>query len=354
MNRPLLALSTLLAFAPVSPAAEPAPPAPAADAPSAATPAPAPASATPEAPASAPAPAAEPRGKRDLRTHDPSTIVQEDGVWWLFATGRKISTASSTDLKTWKNGGPVFDQPPPWAIEVAPGNQRHHYWAPDVIRVGNLYYLYYSVSEFGKNTSAIALATASVIDPSKPGHGWTDRGIVIRSGRGNNYNAIDPALLLDKGRLWMSFGSFWGGIFLIELDPVTGLRLDDSPPIQLAWSREIEAPALHRRDDYYYLFINEGLCCRGKDSTYRVRVGRSRTVTGPYLDDQGRDLRKEGGREFLGPEGDFIGPGHVGILRDGDQEWVSVHFYDGANEGAPTLALRRLGWTEDGWPVIKD
>ena len=348
MNRSLLALFPLFAFASFSPAAEPALSAPAADAAPAAKPAPA------SSPDTASAPAAEPKGRRDLRTHDPSTIVQEDGVWWLFATGRKVSTASSTDLKTWKHREPVFDEPPRWALEVAPGNQRHHYWAPDIVRVGNLYHLYYSVSEFGKNTSAIALATSPALDPANPRHQWTDRGIVIRSGRGNNYNAIDPALLLDKGRLWMAFGSFWGGIFLIELDPVTGLRLDETPPLQLAWSREIEEPALHRRDDYYYLFVNEGLCCRGKDSTYRVRVGRSRSVTGPYLDDQGRDLRKDGGREFLGPEGDFIGPGHVGILHDGDQEWVSVHFYDGTDDGAPTLALRRLGWTEDGWPVIKD
>ena len=345
MNRTYPALFSLLAFASLSFAAAgpvPAPPAPAAE-----TPVP--------APAASHSPVAEPTGKRDLRVHDPSTIVQEDGVWWVFATGRQILTASSPDLKTWTRQKSALAEPPAWALEVAPGNQRHHYWAPDVIRVGNLYHLYYSVSEFGKNTSAIALATSPALDPGNPRHGWTDRGIVIRSGPDQNYNAIDPAVLLDKGRLWMAFGSFWGGIFLVELDPVTGLRLDpDADPLPLAWGHEIEAPALYRHDGYYYLFVNAGLCCRGVDSTYRVRVGRSRSVTGPYLDDQGTDLRKEGGREFLGTEGAFIGPGHVGILHDGDQEWVSVHFYDGTNDGAPTLALRRLGWTADGWPVIKD
>lgn len=297
-----------------------------------------------------------PVGRRDLRLHDPSTLIQDtDGTWWLFATGVQIVSAHSRDLKTWTYGDPVLAAPPPWASEVAPGNKKHHYWAPDIIQVGDLWHLYYSVSEFGKNTSAIALATSPPLDPGKPGGGWTDRGIVIRSGPGKDYNAIDPALLLDEGKLWMAFGSFWGGLFLVELDPKTGLRLDpEAKPHRIAWSREIEAPTLYRRGEYYYLFVNEGLCCKGKDSTYRVRVGRGRAITGPYVDDQGKHLLEAGGREVLGSEGDFIGPGHLGLLKDGDQEWASVHFYDGTRHGAPHLALRRLGWTEDGWPVILD
>jgi arabinan endo-1,5-alpha-L-arabinosidase len=225
-----------------------------------------------------------------------------------------------------------------------------------VIRVGERYLLYYSVSEFGKNTSAIALATSPSLDPAAPDQQWTDRGIVLRSGTGDDFNAIDPTVLHDvDGRLWLAFGSFWRGIFLVELNPATGLRLaPDSPLQQLAAAKEIEAATLYRRDGDYYLFFNEGLCCRGKASTYHVRVGRSHVVTGPYLDDQGRDLREGGGREFIGTQGDFIGPGHVGLLRDGEEEWVSVHFYDGTRNGAPTLGLRRLGWTADGWPQITD
>lgn len=304
----------------------------------------------------APAPAAPPTGRRDLRVHDPSTFVRDDdGTWWLFATGRQIVSARSRDLVKWTYHEPVLAEPPPWAAWVAPGNKRHDYWAPDIIRVGDLWHLYYSVSEFGKNTSAIALATSPELDPAKPGYGWTDRGIVIRSSPGLDYNAIDPALLLDEGRLWMSFGSFWGGIFMVELDPGTGLRLDPGKaPLRLAWAPEIEAPTLHRRGDYYYLFVNHGFCCRGKDSTYRLLVGRSRSITGPYVDDQGKELLHAGGRDLLATEGDFIGPGHIGIVTDGDTEWASMHFYDGTKNGAPMLALRRLGWTEDGWPRILD
>lgn len=298
----------------------------------------------------------EPVGRRDLRIHDPSTLLHAEGAWWLFGTGRKITGARSPDLQSWKILGATLPTAPSWAAEVAPNNKGAHYWAPEVIRVGKRYLMYYSVSEFGKNTSAIALATSPNLDPTAPGHQWTDRGIVLRSATSDNFNAIDPSLLADAdGRLWMAFGSFWGGLFLVELNPKSGLRLaPDSPLHHLAAAKEIEAATLHRRDGYYYLFFNEGLCCKGKASTYHVRVGRSRKVTGPYLDDQNRDLRAGGGREFIGTQGNFIGPGHVGLLRDGGQEWVSLHFYDGSRDGTPTLGLRRLGWTKDGWPEISD
>jgi len=301
--------------------------------------------------------AAEPAGRRDLHVHDPSTIVQADGAWWIFGTGRLLSAARSTDLQHWKKLPSPLTAPPAWARDAAPDNKGNYYWAPDIIRRGGLYYLYYSVSEFGKNNSAIGLATSPTLDPQAAGYGWTDRGIVIRSGKGDHFNAIDPSILADTdGRLWMAFGSFWNGLFVVELDPATGLRITpDSPLRQVARDTEIEASTLFKRDGYYYLFFDRGLCCRGVKSTYRIVVGRSRNVTGPYLDDKGRDLNDGGGRAFLGTAGDFIGPGHAGLLRDAaGVEWVSVHFYDGSNHGSPTLALRHLGWTEDGWPQVTD
>ncbi|MEY4489462.1 MAG: hypothetical protein RIQ79_1970 [Verrucomicrobiota bacterium] len=295
-------------------------------------------------------------GARELRIHDPSTPLHADGAWWIFGTGRLVAGAKSKDLRSWERLGPTLASPPPWAAKVAPTNKGAYYWAPELLRLGERYLLYYSVSEFGKNTSAIALATSPNLDPSAAGHAWTDRGIVIRSGPGDDFNAIDPSVLADAdGRLWMAFGSFWRGLFLVELDPATGLRIaPDSPLHQLASAKEIEAATLYRRGDYHYLFFNEGLCCKGKDSTYHIRVGRSRAITGPYLDDKGRDLREGGGREFLGTQGDFIGPGHVGLFRDGEIDWISVHFYNGARNGQPTLGIRRLTWTDDGWPRVVD
>ncbi len=300
--------------------------------------------------------AAQTPGLRELRIHDPSTLIHAEGAWWVFGTGKLILGATSPDLQTWRRLGPTLPAAPAWAADIAPTNKGAYYWAPELIRHGDRYLLYYSVSEFGKNTSAIALATSANLNPVADGHVWTDRGIVIRSGRGDDFNAIDPSVLADaKGRLWMAFGSFWRGLFLIELDPATGLRIaPDSPLHHLAFAKEIEAATLYRRGDYSYLFFNEGLCCKGKDSTYRIRVGRSREITGPYLDDQDRDLREGGGREFLDTRDDFIGPGHVGLFRDGEKDWISVHFYNGARKGQAMLGLRRLEWTTDGWPRVAD
>jgi arabinan endo-1,5-alpha-L-arabinosidase len=299
---------------------------------------------------------AEPVGRRALRIHDPSTIVVENGFFWVFGTGKRILTAKSTDLLAWTRLGSALTEPPAWATEIAPGNKAAHYWAPDVIKIGERYHLYYSVSEFGKNTSAIGLSTSPSLDPASPDHRWQDRGIVLRSGAGDDFNAIDPSVLLDAdGRLWMAYGSFWRGLFLIELDPATGLRLAPTSPVQhLAEADEIEAATLVRHGDYHYLFFNVGLCCRAKASTYRILVGRSQAITGPYLDDNGRDLRAGGGREFLDKSGAFIGPGHATILKENGREWVAVHFYDGSRDGQPTLALRRLTWTDDGWPRVAD
>lgn len=305
-------------------------------------------------PTASPTPAAAPRS--GLRIHDPTAPFFAEGAWWIFGTGTRVLAARSDDLVSWKKLAPVLTEPPAWARDIAPGNEKAFYWAPDIVRLGDRWALYYSVSEFGKNTSAIALVTSPSLDPAAPDHAWTDQGIVIRSGEGSPFNAIDPSLLHDRdGRLWMAFGSFWHGLFLVELDPATGLRREpNAAPVHLAHGDEVEAPTLYRRGEYYYLFFNEGLCCRGKDSTYRVRVGRSRSVAGPYLDDAGRDLRDPvAGRLVIGTEGDFIGPGHFSVFKRDDADWASMHFYDGARNGAPTLALRRVGWTDDGWPRVE-
>jgi arabinan endo-1,5-alpha-L-arabinosidase len=152
----------------------------------------------------------------------------------------------------------------------------------------------------------------------------------------------------------MAYGSFWSGIKLMQLDPGTGKRIAaDSPIHSLAHKDQIEAAAIHRHDGHYYLFVNWGRCCRGVQSTYNIRVGRGREITGPYLDKEGVDLLKGGGSLVLETEGRFIGPGHAGILDDGDRTWMSYHFYDGEQSGRPKLAIRPLEWAKDGWPIVK-
>src|SRR5260221_14386650 len=120
----------------------------------------------------------------------------------------------------------------------------------------------------------------------------------------------------------------------MELDPKTGLRLDTNvPPQRLAWNETIEASCLTRHKDFYYLFVNWGHCCQGTNSNYEVRVGRSKRIEGPYLDQAGRDLVDAGGTMFLETTGRFIGPGHIGILKEGGKTWFSYHYYDGETHG---------------------
>jgi len=287
------------------------------------------------------------------RAHDPSTIVRENNKYWVFFTGNGIQSASSTKLQDWLPGPVVMPEMPKWVPEVVP-DQRGHYWAPDVIRLGDRWLLYYSVSSFSKNTSAIALATNPTLDPAAPRFQWSDEGIVIRSWRTNDFNAIDPSVFQDaEQRLWLTFGSYWSGIKLVELDPSTGKRIaPDSPMHSLAYNDNIEAAYIHRRGSRYYLFLNWGECCKGTNSTYEIRVGWSDTVTGPYRDREGVSLLQQGGTLLLGSEGRFIGPGHAGILNDGTNEWLSFHYYDGERRGRPTLGIRKLTWDAQGWPKV--
>ncbi|MDO8543171.1 MAG: family 43 glycosylhydrolase [Opitutaceae bacterium] len=316
----------------------------------------APAAANPAATARAPADAAALRafGSRDIRTHDPSTLANSKGEYWLFHTGRGVPSWRSKDLHTWTEGPPVFQTSPAWVAEAVPENRNLNFWAPDIIKVANRFFLYYSVSSFGKRTSAIALATNTTLDPADPAFGWKDEGPIVKSGSADNFNAIDPALFRDDdGRLWMAFGSYWSGLKLLELDPQTGKRISpDSPLHAIAHSRSIEAVFLHRHGSRYYLFVNHGWCCRGVNSTYHIRVGRAEKITGPYLDRDGRSLLDGGGTVFAESEGPVIGPGHASIQTIAGREWFGYHFYDATQNGRPTFGLRPLGWDADAWPVL--
>ena len=294
---------------------------------------------------------------RGVYIHDPSTIVQCGGEHWFFSTGMGIPSHHSTTLTNWLSGPRVFPNLPGWTTNAVPGNEGV-IWAPDIIHQGDRYCLYYAVSTWGKPTSAIGLATNPTLDPAAPNYHWTDDGPVVCTTDKDDFNAIDPcAFLDDDGRLWLAFGSYWSGIKLIELNPATGRRLaPDSPLYALAQHHEgndtsLEAACLTRHGQYYYLFVNWYACCRGTNSTYEIRVGRSANVTGPYRDRSGRDMRANGGDIFLHSQGRYIGPGHAGIYRENGTNWFSFHFYDGERYGLASIGVRPLIWT-NGWPAL--
>ena len=294
--------------------------------------------------------------------HDPA-IIKAGDTYHLFTTGNLgdaeglIGWRTSTDLKSWTLREPVFGAIPEWAKAEVPGTRG--LWAPDIIRVGDEFRLYYSVSTFGKNRSAIGLATTPTLDRDAPGFGWTDQGKVWESSASSDYNAIDPNIVIDRdGRHWMAFGSFWTGLKLIELDRATGKPLPDAALHSIARRRSpgaVEAPFIIDRGGYYYLFASYDFCCRGAKSSYYPVVGRSKAVTGPYVDRDGKAMMDGGGLLVLHADLDdskrFVGPGHNSILREGDADWIVYHAYDKRENGRPTLRIQRLGWTPDGWPV---
>ena len=296
----------------------------------------------------------EQSASRGITTRDPSSIVKCKDEYWVFYTGRGVPSYRSKDLVKWERGPAVFQTAPEWIARIVPENRRMQYWAPDIIKLGDRYLLYYSVSSFGKMTSAIGLATNLTLDPDDPAYQWTDQGFVVRTQEGDGCNAIDPSVFHDgDGSMWLTFGSFWSGIKLIQLDPKTGKRMaPDSKLFSIAYNESIEASYLCWHDDYYYLFVNWGSCCRGPKSTYNIRLGRSKSVTGPYLDKAGVDMLHRGGSLFLATtNGPLIGPGHAGTLNAQGKDWFTSDFEgDLRMDGKATLAIMPLRWNADGWP----
>jgi arabinan endo-1,5-alpha-L-arabinosidase len=280
--------------------------------------------------------------------------------YWVFYTGQGVPSYHSKDLVKWERGPAVFQTAPDWIAKLVPENRTLQYWAPDIIKLNDRYLLYYSASSFGKITSAIGLATNPTLDPDDPLYHWTDQGFVVRTQEGDAYNAIDPSVFSDSdGSLWFTFGSYWSGIKLIQLDPKTGKRIaPDSKMFSLAYNGSIEASYLCRHDNSYYLFVNWGSCCKGPRSTYNIRIGRAEAVQGPYLDKAGRDMLKGGGSLFLATtNGPLIGPGHAGTLIAQGKNWFTSDFEgDLRMNGRATLAIMPLRWNADGWPeaIVND
>jgi arabinan endo-1,5-alpha-L-arabinosidase len=303
-------------------------------------------------------------------THDPS-IFKDGDTWYLFATGSgperkgELPVRCSKDLHHWQRCGSVLPAIPEWIQKESPHTKE--LWAPDISYFNGEYHLYYAFSVFGTNTSGIALLTSRTLDPSRHDFQWVDRGLVLRSGMGDDFNAIDPNLVIDaRGRTWLAFGSFWSGIKMRRIDPKTGmLSAKDTrlyplatrkPPENLPaptpglpgdW-QAIEAPFLVHHGQFYYLFASFDLCCRGTKSTYKTVVGRSRKVTGPYVDAQGTPMLEGGGTPLLVGNQRWVGPGGESVFQQKDGDIIVFHAYD-AQTGRPFLQISSIAWVK-GWP----
>lgn len=303
-------------------------------------------------------------------THDPS-IIKDGDTWYLFATATgpnhqgELPIRCSQDLHHWKACGYVFPALPEWIAKELPGTK--DLWAPDISYFNGEFHLYYAFSVFGKNTSGLALLTNKTLDPRSPNFHWVDRGLVLRSQADDDFNAIDPNIVLDsEGRAWLSFGSFWTGIKMRRIDPSTGM-LDAKDPKVYSLARRlppnnppadtlglpgnwqaIEAPFIVHHEGYYYLFVSFDLCCRGIKSNYKTMVGRSNNVTGPYTDVDGKPMMYGGGTPLLTGNQRWIGPGGESILQQKDGDIIVFHAYDGKT-GRPSLQISSITWS-NGWP----
>lgn len=315
------------------------------------------------------------------QAHDPVVAFCE-GKYYLFTTGFNVGVMSSDDMKIWKPEKPAFEESPKWALDRVPG-YRGHTWAPDIIFHDGTWYLYYSCSSFGKNSSAIGVATNKTLNPSNPDYKWVDRGMVVESVPGrDDWNAIDPNVIIDEnGTGWMTFGSFWGGIKLVKLDktltrvaepqewyglcfrpdgtlpsydePDTAIKPDPRGKVFEPGDRAVEAPFLFKKGDWYYLFVSYDLCCRGAKSTYKVVVGRSKTITGPYYDKKGVSLMEGGGSIVVQGNARYAGAGHSATVTFDGKDYLFFHAYDMEDASRSHLIIREINWDADLWPSVK-
>ena len=269
--------------------------------------------------------------------HDPSTIMECDGKYYTFGTGG--GGLISEDGWVWHGGA------------VRPGGGA----APDAIKIGDRYLIAYSSTGGGLgggHAGTVLTMWNKTLDPESPDFKFTEPIEVARSEFDEDCDAIDAGLLLDPttGRLWLTYGTYFGFIRMVELDPKTGARVEGNEPVNVAI--DCEATDLIYHDGWYYLLGTHGTCCDGTNSTYNIVCGRSRNVTGPFLDNMGRDMIAGGGKMVLAAEERMMGAGHFGLIDLGEGvQKMSCHFEaDLDRSGRSVLAIRPLLW-KNGWPV---
>ncbi len=309
----------------------------------------------------------KPDDSKGLVVHDP-VVVKQDSIYYVFMTGGGM--AMSTDLDNWTRIESVPNKLK-WVTKDMIPDYKGGFWAPDIQFYNGLYYLYYSPSAFAKNTSAIGVMTNKTLDQKNSDYKWEDHGMIIQSIPDRDFwNAIDANVSYEtdeNGEMvgWLSFGSFWGGIKLVKLAPdmmslaepqewhtiakqERTFGLPDANPGDGA----IEAPFIYRRNEYYYLFVSVDYCCRGLKSTYKVAVGRSKDIRGPYFDKDSVALYAGGGTIIAEETDDYAAIGHCAVY-DFDGKTIFVaHGYDKHDNGVSKLVIKPMNWDAENWPVI--
>ncbi len=296
---------------------------------------------------------------------DPS-IIHAGNTYYVFSTDMGDTTFSSLpilcskDKITWLACGSVFHGGiPAWLKQHIP--DLGGLWAPDISYFRGLYHLYYAASTFGSNHSIIGLATNTTLDRKDPNYKWVDRGLVLESNRNDDFNAIDPNILVvGEDEIWLSYGSFWSGLKQRRIDPATGmLSAQDKTIYPLAERKAvkdhpIEASSLMHHGENYYLFASFGMCCvpDPHNATYRIMVGRGPSPHGPFVDRDGKPMLQDGGTELLAGDGKaWTGPGGQTVYHDpAGGDLITFHALR-LERGAGNLFVNALEW-RDGWPAI--
>lgn len=296
---------------------------------------------------------------------DPS-VIRVGSTYYVFGTDTggpvqgSLPIRCSTDRVNWTVCGSVFAQIPAWVRAQVPGIL--DLWAPDISFFNGLYHVYYAGSTFGSNTSVIGLATNATLNSTDPAYSWVDQGEVLGSGSTDDFNAIDPTILVDTdGSIWLTYGSYWTSIKQRQLDPATGMLLTSNPTVYSLAERPnvqfdpIEGTSLVHKDTNYYLFASFDNCCAADpfQSTYRIMVGRGSGPHGPFVDENGIPMLQGGGTQLLAGNGaTWNAPGGATVYLDAQQGDAIVFHALHLPDGAPYLFVNSLIWV-NGWPQIQ-
>lgn len=298
--------------------------------------------------------------------HDPS-VIRQGGMYYAFTSdflgqpGGYLSFRCSKDTVNWNTCGDVFERMPAWIAALVP--DATCLWAPDVSYFNGLYHVYYAASTAGSQRSVIGLATNTTLDANDPAYKWVDRGSVLVSQPGDDFNAIDPNILVDTdGSVWLTYGSYWSGIKQREIDAATGmLSSTDTTRYDLATRPDvpndpIEGASLVHHGGYYYLFVSVDYCCNASPASdnYKEAVGRATSPHGPFVDEKGTPMRNGGGTVLIEGNGAWNAPGGGTAWIDPNtgESLIVFHALNMSQNGAPYLWVKSITWEND-WPVVE-